>query len=244
MYLEKSDILAKKDISSNKEAILKLKQEIAGEICISDNPGNTLKKWQNIFEVSQISLARAMKLTGSTISDYENGRRNNPSISFIQRFVNTLIDLDLKRKAIIIKKLINIPQEQVIETKEFKKGIKLRHASELKDIEQINSKIHNEPVFGISYLDANDIPDLEQNDLQKVFGKTNKRILYISNANNALIVHLFLKTLKMATNLHPSVLILDTSLDKDELLKVLDINVPIHITKKTKEDMKTLLKEI
>lgn len=235
--------MTKKDIWQNKEIILKLKQEIAGEICISDNPGNTLKKWQNIFEISQISLARSMKLTGSTISDYENGRRNNPSIGFVQRFVNTLIELDIKRKGNIIKKLINIPQEQIIETKEFKKGIKIRHTSELKDIEQINSKIHNEPVFGISYLDANDIPDLDQTDFQKIFGKTNKRILYIFNVNNALILQLFLKTLKMTTNLHPSILILDTNLENDEILKVLDINIPIHTTKKTKEDMKNLLKE-
>ncbi len=236
--------MAKKDIGANKDAILKLKQEIAGEICISENPGNTLKKWQSIFEISQISLARAMKLAGSTISDYENGRRNNPNIKFIQKFVNTLIELDLKQKGQIIKKLITIPQEQTVETKEFKRGVKLRHTPELKDFEQINSKIHNESVFGISYLDANDIPDLDLNDLQKVFGKTNKRILFISNTNNALIIHLFLKTLKMATNQHPSILILDTDLDKDDILKVLDINVPIHITKKTKDEMKNLLKEL
>ena len=48
----------------------------------------------------------------------------------------------------------------------------------------------------------------------------------------------------MATNQHPSILILDTDLDKDDILKVLDINVPIHITKKTKDEMKNLLKEL
>lgn len=237
--------MAKQDLLNiYKEEIQKLKQEIAGEIVISDNPGNVLKKWQNIFEINQISLARAMKLTGSTISDYENGRRNNPGINFIKKFVDTLIDIDYKRKCYIIKKLITIQTQQTIETKEFKKGIKLKHTNQLKDFEQINSKIHNEFVFGITYLDANDIPELEQTDLQKIFGKTNKRILFINNADNALIIHLFLKTLKIMTNLLPSVLILDTNQNTEEILKTLDINIPIYITNKTKEEMKITLKEL
>lgn len=237
--------MAKKDIGSNKDAILKLKQEIAGEICISESSGNTLKKWQNIFEISQISLARQMKLTGSTISDYENGRRNNPSINFVQRFVNALIDIDLKRKAQIIKKLIPLSQEQVVETKEFKRGIKLKHTDGLKDLEQINSKNPNELVFGITYLDGLTIPEFESNDLQKIFGKTNKRILYISNANNILAIHMFLKSLKLATNMNPGVLILETALEnRDEILKVLDINVPIYISIKPKEEIKIMLKDL
>jgi putative transcriptional regulator len=237
--------MAKKDIGANKDAILKLKQEIAGEICISGNSGNTLKKWQNIFEISQISLARQMKLTGSTISDYENGRRNNPSINFVQRFVNALIDIDLKRKAQIIKKLITLPIEQVVETKEFKKGIKVKHTDGLKDLEQINLKNPNELVFGITYLDAFSIPEFESNDLQKIFGKTNKRILYIQNAHNTLAIHLFLKSLKLATNMNPGVLVLETALEnKDEILKTLDINVPIYISTKLKDEIKQITKDL
>jgi len=235
--------MAKKDI--NKDAILKLKQEIAGEICIAENSGNALKKWQNIFEVSQISLARQMKLTGSTISDYENGRRNNPCINFVQRFVNALIDLDLKRKAQIIKKLIVLPQEQLFETKEFKKGIKIKHTDGLKDLEQINSKNPNDFIFGITFLDALNISEFESSDLQKIYGKTNKRIIYIQNASNFLAIHLFLKALKLATNLNPGIIILETSLDNtDEILKVLDINVPIYISTKPKDDIKGYIKDL
>lgn len=236
--------MAKKDIKNYKDEILNLKQEIAGEICISENPGNTLKKWQNIFEITQIGLARQIKISASTLSDYENGRRNNPGIQFIKRFVNTLIEIDLKRKGMIIKKLITLPQEQLFETKEFKKGIKIKNTFGLKDLPQANTKNAKELVFGITYLDAQIIPDLELSDIQRLFGKTNKRILYISNSQDFSLINLFLKNQKMITNLNPTILILETKKPKEEINKIIDINVPIFITDKNKEEIKNMLKDL
>ena len=45
--------------------------EIAGEIVLSDDPGATMKKWREIFGISQVELARHLSITVSTISDYE-----------------------------------------------------------------------------------------------------------------------------------------------------------------------------
>ena len=236
--------MTKSDISVHKEEIQKLKQDIAGEISMSENPGNAFKKWQNIFEISQLSLARQMKLSCSTISDYENGRRNNPSIKLVQRFVNTLIELDLKHKGQIIRKLITIPSVQVFETKEFKRGIKIKHTEGLKELTQVNTKNPNELVFGISYLDAQNIPELESSDLQKLFGKTNKRIFYINNVQSPLLIHMFLKSLKLATNLYPSILILETTKTQDEINKDIDVNIPIYITQKNKDEIKTIVKDL
>jgi len=238
-------LMTKKSILVYKEELLKLKQEIAGEICINEAPGNALKKWQNIFEISQLSLARAIGITSSTISDYQNGRRNNPSIKFVSKFVNALIDIDIKRKGNIIRKLITLPQEQLIETKEFKKAIKIKHTDGLKDFIQINSKHSTEPVYGITFIDEDSIPEIEQNDLQKVYGKTNKRILYFTNVTNPLVIYLFVKTLKIYTNLYPSIIVLETSIDeKDEILKVIDFNLQLFISENKKEEIKNKIKEL
>ena len=51
---------------------------IAGEITLSKDPGGSMKKWREIFGISQTELADYLKVSSSTISDYEGGRRKSP----------------------------------------------------------------------------------------------------------------------------------------------------------------------
>ncbi len=39
----------------------KLAEKMAGEITLSDNPGETLKKWRTVFEISQSDLPHTLK---------------------------------------------------------------------------------------------------------------------------------------------------------------------------------------
>ena len=48
----------------------KMKHEIAGEITLSATPGSTMKKWREIFAITQAELAGVLKISPSTISDY------------------------------------------------------------------------------------------------------------------------------------------------------------------------------
>ena len=56
----------------------KVKLEIAGEIALSEDPGATMKKWREIFTITQVELAKYLQITVSTISDYESNRRKSP----------------------------------------------------------------------------------------------------------------------------------------------------------------------
>jgi putative transcriptional regulator len=232
--------MAKKQFSE--EEIETLKREIAGEIIISNNLGNTLKKWQNIFEINQKTLAKNMSISNTMLSDYQNGRRTNPSIKFILNFINSLINHDIKHKEKVLKKLIEQKNELIFETKEFKKGIKIKILEKSEKIKQTNIKNNNEIVYGITYIDVNDIPDFDNNDLQKIFGKTNKRIFYISNIKDITIIQMFLNTLKIITNQNPSAIILECNLDESEINK-LDFNNAIYLTKANKIEIKEILKE-
>ena len=60
--------------SNNQDLRNKLAEKMAGEITLSDNPGETLKKWRASFEISQTDLASFLKVSPSVISDYESGR--------------------------------------------------------------------------------------------------------------------------------------------------------------------------
>ena len=56
-----------------------LARRIAGEIILSGTPGATMRKWRELFAVSQITLSDTMGLSSSgVISDYESGRRKSP----------------------------------------------------------------------------------------------------------------------------------------------------------------------
>ncbi|MCL4331308.1 MAG: helix-turn-helix domain-containing protein, partial [Candidatus Thermoplasmatota archaeon] len=58
-----------------------IQEKIAGEITIAENPGETIRKWREEFQVSQLDLARYLEISPSVISDYESGRRKSPGVT-------------------------------------------------------------------------------------------------------------------------------------------------------------------
>ena len=69
----------------------KIKNEMAGEITLSATPGSTMKKWREIFAITQVELAELLRISPSTISDYEGNRRKSPGSGVIKRFVGAII---------------------------------------------------------------------------------------------------------------------------------------------------------
>ena len=78
---------------------------IAGEIVISQNPNEGIRKWRRIFEVSQVDLAGHMKVSPSVISDYESGRRHSPRVDTIKRVIDSLFEIDMSRGGRVINTL-------------------------------------------------------------------------------------------------------------------------------------------
>lgn len=71
-----------------------LREKIAGEITLSDSPGSAMKKWRELFGITQIELAKQIRISTSTISDYESNRRLSPGVGVIRRFVEALFTID------------------------------------------------------------------------------------------------------------------------------------------------------
>ena len=72
-------------------------RKIAGEIILSKESGVAMKKWRELFAVSQNRLSEKMLLSPSVISDYESGRRKKPGTLFVKRFVWALLAIDRER---------------------------------------------------------------------------------------------------------------------------------------------------
>ncbi len=136
-----------------------LKFLIAGEITMSSEPGSTMKKWREIFGITQSELASYLKLSPSTISDYESGRRKSPGVHVIRRFVNALISLDIERGGHIIERLKKQWEEggqQYYEIINFTKSITAKQLLELLEGEAVTNedKLEEISLYGATIIDS------------------------------------------------------------------------------------------
>ena len=67
---------------------------IAGEIALSEKPGESLRKWRREFSLKQVEISNRIGISSSVLSDYEGGRRPNPGANFIQKVVTAILDAD------------------------------------------------------------------------------------------------------------------------------------------------------
>ena len=160
----------------------RLAEKIAGEITLSPNPGRTIRKWREIFEISQIELAKVIGISPSVLSDYESGRRKSPGIKNIKRIVEALFEIDEKRGGKILHKytsMMEVP-EGIIEIMEYPYPIPA-----LEFIETIDGKILNSPtdvdkksIKGFTLVDSiKTIKTITSADFTHLYGWSTERAL-------------------------------------------------------------------
>ena len=106
-----------------------LATRIAGEITISRDPGATMRRWRRTLSVTQRELSERMGLSPSVISDYESGRRGNPGVNFVRRFVEALMDVGGEEAERLIAEWAGLPAylgDVVLDVKAFPKPVSLR----------------------------------------------------------------------------------------------------------------------
>lgn len=157
---------------------LEIISKIAGDIIISNNPGEMLKIWRRRLKIKQIVLAKQMKISPSVLSDYESGRRSSPGIIFIKKYIKSLVEID-KINNKTLNRLLKEEHSAIIGIGEFNKpvtALKLKtllNAKILNGEEQLKTKL-----YGYTILDSiNTIYLLSGIDFYKIFGATTERIL-------------------------------------------------------------------
>jgi len=98
-----------------------LSEKIAGEVTLSPKPGQTIRKWRNVFGISQTELANFLKLSPSVVSDYESGRRKSPGIQTVKKIIEALIAIDEKHGGKILHQYDSMieTQEGILEIMEY-----------------------------------------------------------------------------------------------------------------------------
>ncbi|MFQ5838712.1 MAG: helix-turn-helix domain-containing protein [Thermoplasmata archaeon] len=156
-----------------------LREKVAGEITLSDNPGRTLRKWREELRISQKEVANFLNMSPSVISDYESGRRRSPGIRTVRRMVDALLEIDRKSGRGVAKKFMMDLHEAIPSMSEFlepvpaAKFVEVIHGKSLTPLSSMGRDIHGYTVIdslrAIATLDASDYP--------RVYGWSSERAL-------------------------------------------------------------------
>ena len=166
----------------------KLAIQIAGEISLSDSPGGMIRKWREIFEVSQKELSRKLKISSSVISDYESGRRKSPGTKLVARIVGSLIEIDKERGGGIIQEYTKLLEgskffEAILAIKEFSEPRKIKDIVKAVEGEfLVGEKNMDNSVYGYTVVDSvKAIIDLSPVELAQIYGSTTQRALVFTH---------------------------------------------------------------
>lgn len=162
-------------------AVQTISRRIAGEIVMSPDPGASIKKWREYFEVSQQVVAKAMGVSPSVVSDYEKGRRL-PGSRFIQRFVRALIQIDMERGWIKLTRLmrtLGVPPGVIIDMREFERPLTATDIVEVVDGILLSSSYYSEKrVYGYTVIDSiRAIASLSGTQFYTLLGGTPERVV-------------------------------------------------------------------
>ena len=165
----------------------KLSQKIAGEITLSPDPGGTMKKWREIFGISQSEMSKYLGISPSTISDYESNRRKSPGINIIKRFVDALINIDKEKGG---SKILQLTSEE--KQTEFFKNVEFTTAIGGKRfVEALEGKcvaaceeLEVKRVYGYTIIDSiKVITELPYTEFPKIFGASPERALIFTKVS-------------------------------------------------------------
>jgi putative transcriptional regulator len=187
---------------------LVLARRIAGEIILSSKPGATMRKWRELFAVSQMRLSDKMAVSSSVISDYESGRRPSPGTKFVRRFVWALLKIDEERGSRFIRefaKLTSSPSNAIIDLREFPIPVRVEYLCKALQGEIVGGmELHVKEVNGYTVVDnKRAVETLSGSEYSQLFGATTERVLIFTNIENGISPMLVVRL----SNLKPRVVI-------------------------------------
>ncbi len=210
-----------------------LRKKIAGEIVLSGNPGETIKKWRQLFKIYQTDLSKELGMNTSVISDYESGRRRSPGTKMIEKVVNALVEIDLSRGGKIIKEFValyNIPDFDsfILLRKEFEKPVKINTF-----LKRINGKpcyqFKNKEIYGFSVMDSKKaIMNFSPVELSRLSSMINKHCIIFTNLQRGRSPLVAVRL----TNIEPGMIVLHGILKIDDIaLRIAKLeNIPLALS--------------
>lgn len=198
-----------------------LARRIAGEIILSGKPGATMRKWRELFAVSQISLSEKMSLSSSVISDYESGRRKSPGAKFIRKFVLSLLQIDEEKGSRFIKefaKLTSSPSMAVLDLREFPIPVRVEYLCKAigGEVVACKDKFVKE-VNGYTVIDSRRaVEALSGLEYAQLFGATTERALVFTSVETGCLPMMIVRV----SNLKPRIVVFHRTQPDEEAKRI------------------------
>jgi len=210
-----------------------LARRIAGEIILSSNPGLTMRKWRELFAVSQTRLSDKMIVSSSSvISDYESGRRKSPGAKFVRRFVWALLKIDEERGSRFINefaRLTSSPSNAIIDLREFPIPVRVEYLCKAIQGQIVAcSTQYVKEVNGYTIVDCKRaVETLSGFEFSQLFGATTERALIFTNVEDGISPMLIVRI----SNLKPRIVIFQGIEPAEYSLKLAELDhIPLIYT--------------
>jgi len=225
-----------------------LKVKIAGEISLSADPGAAMKKWREVFGISQTELSKYLKITPSTISDYEGNRRKSPGIGVVHRFVDAIVQIDVEKGGELVKRFneaempaeffdaVNFPRG--ISGEEFCKAIKGKAVA-------MEDKLSQVQLYGCTMIDSiKVILELPYESFMKIYSTTTQRALLFTNVSTGRSPMVAIRV----SPIKPALVVLHglkpDKVDKLAVKIAESEGIPLLLTSMEMPELKTILKTV
>lgn len=190
----------------------RLAEKMAGEVTLSDNPGETLKKWRSVFDISQSDLAAFLTVSPSVISDYESGRRKSPGIFIVSKIVDAILDMDMSRGGAKIRSYEGLLRgdfnaDAIYDIHEYLSPISVEELTKLIKGEVVYSPANEyiKPLYGYTIIDSlKAILHLSYNEFLKLYGWSSERAMIFTGVSTGRSPMVAVRV----TNLKPAMIVL------------------------------------
>ena len=160
-----------------------LTRRMAGEIVVSDSPGETLRKWREIFQLSQKQLASLLGVNPSVVCDFEKGRRRSPGIGTVRRLVETMVSYDRAHGSRIVTNMEGQQGNSAITSiQEFTIGLPIASIVEATGGKVLAGEEELErSIYGYTIVDAlRAITTFSGANFGQMYGWSNERALFFT----------------------------------------------------------------
>ena len=162
-----------------------LTRRMAGEIVVSEKPGETLRKWREIFQLSQKELATLLEVNPSVVCDFEKGRRASPGIGTVRKLVEAMVDYDSSHGGKVVNTMSGMQNnEAIVDIREFTSGITIENIIEAIEGEILAGRedIIERPIYGYTMVDS--LKAITSfNAFGEMYGWSNERAVFFSGVH-------------------------------------------------------------
>ena len=165
-----------------------LAEKMAGEITLSDSPGQALKKWRMNFEIAPGVLSDRLGVSPSVISDYEGGRRKSPGTAVVGKIVDTLLAIDEENDGRHIQKFStmlfsNVEDDVIYDIHEYATPVPLKDFSESTGCSLLCGSM-DQVLFGYTVVNSlNAIMQFSSDEFNRIYGWSTERAVVFTNVS-------------------------------------------------------------